>query len=255
VNSTESGVQPPFAEDPIPEKGISLSKAFLRVLDALATNPTIVAPTLEEYAFDWKEDLEKFEGPGKEEAAANAFFRSHLIWGETIFGENLYALVRDPNSGAILQLNPRGWMPDAPFDSRTPFHQPRPAYEPISDGLDFDYVPDPYDAHFSGPHGTLIDGAYRPVFFWRDDFDRWFAKVFGAREGGRRGRRPGSGSYERRDEPLLKEMRKLIEDGNAKSPHEAACKVAGSAKGAGTVESRVTRLAKRYGKMYPLERN
>lgn len=61
----------------------------------------------------------------------------------------------------------------------------------------------------------------------------------------RSGRTPGSGAYDVSDQPLLEEMRDLIVGGKAKSPHDAAAKVADKAQGA-SLESRQTRLGKKY---------
>jgi hypothetical protein len=242
---------PNFAHDPIPAKGIRLSEAFRRVLKALLANPTLVEPTLEEYDIQWKEDLKKIDQRWRQEAAANAFFRCHLIWGEKILGENLYAFVRDPDSGLILQLDPIGWglWPRPPIVLG---RHKRSTYEPISTGIDSDYVIDPYDESDPGPGGTFISGAYRPVFFWRDEFERWFQKTFGADPLKRRGRKPGSGSWENEDRPFLQEMNRLIESGSAKSPEDAAGQVAKSARGA-SFESTRTRLAKRYRKQHQSE--
>ena len=221
---------PKLAKDPIPEKAIRLTEAYQRVFDALLANQAIINPLLEEYALDWKEDLQKIEQRWRQQAAANAFFRCHLIWGEMIYGENLHALVRDPDSGLILQLDPRGWGlgPRPPVRS---FGQ-RSAHEPITTGIDSDHVIDPYDEYDPGPEGTYIGGAYRPVFFWRDEFERWFQKTFGTYSSKRRGRKPGSGSLEHSDRPFLHEMHRLIENGSAKSPEDAAGQVAERAQGA-----------------------
>ena len=69
------------------------------------------------------------------------------------------------------------------------------------------------------------------------------------------GRPPGSGSFEMVDRSLIEEMRRQIESGAAKSALDAAGKVVDRAKGAGTIESKLTRLAKRYRKCFPSERN
>ncbi|MGO9573530.1 MAG: hypothetical protein ACLPTQ_04280 [Terriglobales bacterium] len=70
---------------------------------------------------------------------------------------------------------------------------------------------------------------------------------------GRPGRRPGSGSYDVADRPLLEEMHRLFTSGVAKSPHDAARRLADKAAGGRmtTVESKQTRLAKGYRKIYP----
>jgi hypothetical protein len=62
------------------------------------------------------------------------------------------------------------------------------------------------------------------------------------------GRTPGSGSFDVADKPLLEEMRDLITKGLAKSPNDAARQLAERAQGKSTLESRQTRLAKRFQK-------
>jgi len=227
-------------------KAIRLTGAFQRVFEAIFANPAII-DTLEDYNLEWKEDLEKINQRFKPEAAANAFFRAHLI-----YDGNLHAYVRDPETTEILQLDSIGWQPLSRGPHR-PFKEKRSAYLPITTGLDTDYVIDPYDEHFPGPEGTFIRGAFRPVFLWRDEFERWFQKTFGTSK--RRGRPPGSGTWEKADEPLLEAMRLLIERGSAKSPEDAARKLVHRAEGAGTPTSKQTRLAKRYRKQFPPERN
>jgi hypothetical protein len=252
-----------LAKDPIPEKAIRLTEVYQRVFDALLANPAIINPLLEEYEMDWKKDLEKIEKPWKLRAAANAFFRCHLIWGEMIYGENLYALVRDPDAGLMLQLDPQGWgrlappLPSLGQSSDYELIRQRSDYEPILFGIDSDHVMDPYDPYYEyepGPEGTYIGGAYRPVFFWRDEFERWFQKTFGTYSSKRPGRKPGSGSLEHSDRPFLREMCRLIENGSARSPEDAAGQVAQRAQGA-SFQSTRTRLAKRYRKLHPPERN
>ena len=61
-----------------------------------------------------------------------------------------------------------------------------------------------------------------------------------------RGRPPGTGSWATADDLLLAGMRELIKAGKAKSPNDAARQVAGEAPGSGTIDSKITRLAKRY---------
>lgn len=245
---------PKLTNDPIPAKAIRLSEAYRRIFDALSANPTIIKPLLEEYALDWKEDLEKIEQRFRREAAANAFFRCHLMWGEMIYGENLYALVRDPDSGLILQLNPGGWGLGSRQPVRSFGQSSGSPYDLITTGLDSDHVIDPYDECYPCPEGTYIGGAHRPVFFWRDDFERWFQKTFGAHPYKRRGRKPGSGSFEHTDRPFLREMHGLMETRAATSVEYAAGQVAERAPGA-SFESKRTRLAKRYRKLYSSERN
>lgn len=66
------------------------------------------------------------------------------------------------------------------------------------------------------------------------------------REKRRGGRREGSGSYERLDKPLIDEMQGLIDQGKAVSPEAAAKMVTAKAYGAGTIDSKIDRLAKRF---------
>jgi hypothetical protein len=63
-----------------------------------------------------------------------------------------------------------------------------------------------------------------------------------------RGRKPGQGSYDMLDAPLLLEMRQLLSDGKAASAEEAARQVASRAHGGGTPESKAERLARRFRK-------
>ena len=66
----------------------------------------------------------------------------------------------------------------------------------------------------------------------------------------RGGRKPGSGSFKHADEPLFQEMLKLIKSDAAASPEAAAKLVASRAKGSGTLESKVDRLAKAFRAKY-----
>ncbi|MHB0770963.1 hypothetical protein ACYCVF_18260 [Bradyrhizobium sp. 1.29L] len=62
------------------------------------------------------------------------------------------------------------------------------------------------------------------------------------------GKKKGQGSYAALDEPLLDEMAALLKNLSVASPEEAAKRVATRAHGAGTIESKVERLAKRFRK-------
>ena len=66
-----------------------------------------------------------------------------------------------------------------------------------------------------------------------------------------RGRRKGAGSLETMDEPLLQKMRPLIQSHAVASISQAAAKVVNRAAGAGTVESKIKRLARRYNERFP----
>ncbi len=67
---------------------------------------------------------------------------------------------------------------------------------------------------------------------------------------GRPGRRPGTGSYDVADKPLLDKMHGLIKRGRATSANDAARQLADKAQGSSTSESKQTRLAKGYRKIY-----
>jgi len=65
----------------------------------------------------------------------------------------------------------------------------------------------------------------------------------------RSARRPRTGSWDVADEPLLEEMHHLIKSGDARSAHHAAGQLADKARG-NSLESKQTRLAKKYRKKY-----
>ncbi len=94
------------------------------------------------------------------------------------------------------------------------------------------------------------DEAYRrrrieQVVILGSAFKRWKDRYWtGRRE--RPGRKEGSGSYAHDDAPLLDKMSKLIANGDAKSPWNAATKVADEARGTGVPESTVRRLYRKY---------
>jgi hypothetical protein len=240
---------PPFARDPIPAKAIRLGDAFERVAEAVSKNPKILE-ALEEQDIDCSpvaQVPERF----KAAVTAEVLLRAHLTYGEFLYGQNLYTYIRDPKTGESLQLDPGGWTPQS--RSSKPFNTEPPRY--ICGGMIGNYVVDPYGETFCGPEGTLLHGAYRPVFLWRDEFERWFQKTFGSDSSKRRGRKPGSGSWGHADEPLVEEMHRLIDSGSAKSAEDAARLVEDRAAGSGTLASKRTRLAKRYRKRFPSERN
>jgi hypothetical protein len=235
----------PIASGPIPEGAMRLGKGSYSVYTAIKKTPTVLlsVPKIEEsMGCRIKDDDDKVREavyargritPEEEkrvfpwERAANLFFLSRLMAGE------LTAYVRDPRTGESLQLSPEGWLEeieDLCFSPRN-------------------------DEGCVAPHAqSLIQGAYQTIFLWRHEFERWFQKTFGSDLSKRRGRKPGSGSMEKMDEPFLEKMRGMMESGTAKSPEDAAGQVAKSAPGA-SVESTQTRLAKRYRKRFPSERN
>lgn len=104
---------------------------------------------------------------------------------------------------------------------------------------------------FSFPSEGRVPSEFdnRPVLIMQDAFSCWASRsdrhvVEAPKLKRSRGRPRGSGSYATADRPLHDEMRRLIASGEAFSPHDAAMKVADQAVGAGTFESRVSRLTK-----------
>ena len=100
----------------------------------------------------------------------------------------------------------------------------------------------------------VLRGAYRPVFLWKEEFERWFKKTF-PREKHPGGRPRGSGSWRDADQELILEMRELIKAKKAKSPNDAARLLADRTPGAGSLKSKQDRLRKGYYRVFSLERN
>jgi hypothetical protein len=239
-------VDAPFAVRPIPEKAIKLDETRRSVYTAVRKTPTVLlsVPKIEEHMgcrIEDDDDKERRAAYARQERitpeeakrifpwdrAADLFYLSRIIAGE------LTAYVRDPETGDILQLSPVGWseqIEDLCFSPRDEEGCVAPHYE------------------------SLIRGEYQPIFLWRHEFDEWFERTFGSKPGKRRGRKPGSGSWEHADEPLVEEMQRLIDSGSAKSAEDAARLVEDRAAGSGALVSKRTRLAKRYRKRFP-ERN
>jgi hypothetical protein len=241
-HSEVEGCEIEYASDPIPANAIRLTDAFHRVLDANVANPKLLRleeDERQEIRTSTDADLRRYVGEdyppedlecivqGKE---ANVFLRKCLAAGE------LVPCVRDPETGEILQLTHKGWE--------------NLEFVPGELGwLESDHV-HPDDPFYPGPADVMVRGKARPVFLRRDEFERWFQKTFGPR-----GRPRGSGSLAKADGPLVEEMHQLIESGSAKSAEDAAGKLADGAAGGGTLQSKVTRLARRYRKQFPPERN
>lgn len=78
------------------------------------------------------------------------------------------------------------------------------------------------------------------LFLARECLDRCLADIR------RPGIKPHPSSLAAEDQPLLEEMRQLIEAGEVTGPNPAALHVVGRAAGGGTLESKVRRLEKRY---------
>jgi hypothetical protein len=232
------------SRDPIPAKAILLSEAFGRVVEAIEANSSPLE-TLSEWdklELKWSKERDEADdfwaGDSSEDKLkfhrskeANLFFRRCLV------AKELLTYVRDPETGDILELAAVGWSLPAQF--------PPPLYPNIP-ALMSDFVSPGY----TGPRGTFIRGAFRPVFLWRDDFERWLRKTFGTATYKPQGRPQGSGSWEDADEVLLQAMHKLIKSGTAKSAYDAARRVADTAPGSGTFESRRSRLARRYNQRF-----
>jgi hypothetical protein len=101
---------------------------------------------------------------------------------------------------------------------------------------------------------VVVRGAYRPIFLWKEEFERWLKRTFGYKK--HAGGRPvGSGSWQDADQALILKMHRLFKSGAAKSANDAARVVSSEAPGAGTPESKQSRLAKRYRRSFPPERN
>jgi hypothetical protein len=235
------------SSDPIPMKAIRLSEAFEQVLEALGASPKVLEtldPSLQEYLVKNRELEERNDMKAKppqkldvlhrrEEAVV--FFRSSMRSGE------LTAYIRDPEDGAILQLDSPDWSPTG---GRLTLLEPPYAFE--EDFLD--------NAPFSGNPNTFIRGAYRPIFLWRKEFEFWLRKTFGRKQSG--GRPPGSGSYEPSDMPFLEEMHEMLKIREAVSVHDAARRVAKDVPRRNAQEaSIIRRLTKHYGRVFGLEQN
>jgi hypothetical protein len=234
------------SNDPIPMKAIRLSEALEQVLEALAANPKVLEtldPSLHDYLIQNREqeerrDIRKFASR-RGLIALHCRKESVVFFRSSLSREELIAYIRDPEDGAILKLDSAEWNP---VGGRLLCLEHPYAFE--EDFLD--------NAPFSGNPNTFIRGAYRPIFIWKSEFDTWLVKTFGPRKGGRP---KGSGSLATADEHLIEEMHKLIQSHEAKSANDAALIVAERAKGSGTVDSKQSRLRRRYLKKYPSERN
>lgn len=236
------------SNDPIPMKAIRLSEAFEEVQDALRAKPQVLQtldPSLQEYLVKNREQEERRDWAksasrqslialhrGKE---AVVFFRSSLSTRE------LTAYVRDPEDGAILELDSTDW---SSVGARLLCLEPPYAFE--EDFLD--------NAPFSGNPNTFIRGAYRPIFLWRKEFELWLRKTFGQKRAG--GRKPGSGSYLEQDKPFLEQMRAMVKSGDAKSIYDAACKVVKDVPPRNAeVASIIRRLTKHYRRVFGSDKN
>jgi hypothetical protein len=234
--------QKKFANDPVPAKAIRLGEAYERVLEAIKDHPEVLN-TLDEFIRETlsinrelMEEVDSATAKSHQRKEATVFFRACLRAGE------LRTFIRDPETGETLELDNFDWQPISG-------HKFWPLRLP--DHLD-DFVRN--DDPAVGNPNTFIRGAFRPVFLWRVEFERWLKEKFGVRRHAG-GRPKGAGSLEAADRPLLRKMHQLLKSHEAKSVHDAARLVAEEAKGSREFVSKQTRLAKRYRLLYPSERN
>lgn len=234
--------------DQIPMKAIRLSEAFEQVKESLWANPQALQtlhPSLLEYLNKNKQQEEA--RPTREFASRQSLDSLHrrkeavVFFRSTLGRGKLIAYIRDPEDGAILELDPMQW---GPVGGRLLLLEPPEDF--TEDFLDY--------APFLGNPNTLIRGAYRPIFFWRKEFALWLSEAFGAKR--REGRPVGSGSYLGQDMPYLEKMHAMIKAGEVKSAYEAACKVVKDVPLRNALESSVIRrLHKNYGSVFGSERN
>lgn len=120
-------------------------------------------------------------------------------------------------------------------------------------GINSNFV-GPNDPTNPGPR-TDIDGKRHAVFLDTAHFDRWFNSIFPAQgrqaekvtpEPHRGRKKKGDGSFDALDQPLLEEIATLLREKKAASVQEAARMVAAKAHGAGTLDSKATRLRRAY---------
>jgi len=156
---------------------------------------------------------------------------------------NLVTAVRHTAGGQMNQLEPYLWNTEN-FGTRF-FRCQMSLSQPFQD---------PARVHFEPLHWIYITRESLDRYICGGNAARSAANSPGTRQSkpkGRGGRRRGSGSYAAADNPLMEEMKSLIEDGRAKSAHDAAGKVVDKAQGSHTTpESKRTRLAKRYREKY-----
>jgi hypothetical protein len=162
--------------------------------------------------FDWA-----LYGIERAQRQAQQFFRRSLVAGE------LTAYVQSPETEKFVPLRAAGWE----------------AAEPSLLGG----ILDDYGGTIKNPgHSEAMMGGVRfPVFFLKEDFDHWLKRTFPHGRG-----RPRGSGMQIADQPLLREMRQLIQAGKASSPTDAARHVVDKALGGGTPDSKIRRLEKHY---------
>ena len=236
------------SRDPIPMKAIRLSEAFEQVQDALRAKPKVLQtldPSLLDYLIKNREQEERRDtwkfASRRSLIALHRVKEAVVLFRSSLMTRELIAYVRDPEDGAILELDSMEW---SSVGGRLLLLEPPYAFE--EDFLE--YTP------FSGNPNTFVRGAYRPIFLWRKEFELWLRKTFGQQRAG--GRKPGSGSYLAQDMPYLKKMHEMRRANEAKSDYEAAGKVASDVplKNA-DLASIIRRLHKHYRLVFGSEQN
>jgi hypothetical protein len=164
----------PQAHDALPVGAILLNEAYEHVLDAVLENPN----ALPEFDEDWSDALEASKKYEKEHQDPSAFDseleefwhekkRANLFFRMCLDERQLAARVMDPRTGLSLELMPPGWLSEK-WDTYIP------------PGIWNEYInSEDYDS--PGPEGAFINGAARQVFFDKDEFQTWFANVFGGK--------------------------------------------------------------------------
>jgi len=224
--------------DAIPVNAITLTDAYELVLRYAHEHPEILKfdeDSLELLEISKKEERKMQDPEVYDDELESYWHRSkevNLFLRKEIEAKELVACVRDPEIGETLQLKSDGWVSDKWEDYVPP-------------GIWSNYI-DPHQYDSLGPDGSYVHGALRPVFFRRGDFDRWFQTKCLSEAKRRPGRPPGTGSWAAADQKLVAKMRRLIKRGEAKSALDAARMVVSEAKGRGTEDSKISRLAKRY---------
>jgi hypothetical protein len=220
----------PEEGNPIPSDAKGLSDAFHTVLYAVVPEWPDLYDEVEHieektsyHAFETGREPDLSDYKFALECVARALCRANQFFREKLAAEEVIAFVQHPDTREQMPLRGPGWQAAEPSMLRGM--------------LDDHGGTGDNPAH---PDATIA-GQKCSVFFQTDDFDKWLKSTFG----GARGRPFGSG-WLSSDQPLLREMARLIATGKASSPYNAAHQVASKAAGGGTLESRVRRLERRY---------
>ncbi len=156
-----------YADDPIPENAVGFYDAFYRTWDATVKSNKplkLDQDDREEIRRCTEAGLKQFVGKYSQEDVddialgkeVNLFLRQCITEGE------LVACVRDPETGDILQLSRRDW--DIEF-------YPEECGFVLYDNVHPDDVLNP------GPPDVIVREKARPVFFLKDQFERWLQKT------------------------------------------------------------------------------